>query len=274
MNFLLEIAYPAIDPVFFRIGPLAVRWYGLSYVVAFLIARFLLLRLSKERRLPLDQAGVSDLLFFAMIGTVVGGRLGYVLFYNRAAYVENPLEAFAVWKGGLSFHGGLSGVAVAIYATARKYKVPLVRVMDACSLSATPGILCVRLGNFINAELWGRPSDVPWAMRFPGRDAGPLTRHPSQLYEGLAEGLFLFVVLWALRKAAFLQTPGRISAAFLVGYGILRFFLEYTREPDAQLGLLWLGLSMGQFLCLAMISVGSVLFWSRRRTESGPALTP
>lgn len=251
---LVEIPYPDIGPIAFHVFGYPIRWYGISYVVAFVLAQLILRRLSREKIFPASEAAVGDLIFAAVIGTVLGGRLGYILVYKFSEYVSNPMEILKIWHGGLSFHGGLAGVAIAITIFAKKRRVSVLRVMDACSIAATPGILCVRLANFVNCELWGRPTDVPWAMVFPEADGQ--TRHPSQLYEGALEGALLFLVLWSLRKRAFFARPGGIAAAFLLGYAILRFLAEFTREPDENLGTVLGPLTMGQLLCLLMAGFG------------------
>jgi phosphatidylglycerol:prolipoprotein diacylglycerol transferase len=268
---LLEIPYPRIDPVLIQIGPVAVRWYGIAFLAAFLIARSLLLRLAAEGRLPLSRSAVADLIFACVVGTVLGGRLGYVLIYNLHEYLARPLEVLAVWKGGLSFHGGLAGVALALLWTARRHGVPFLALADAGSLVATPGIFCVRVANFINGELWGRPTELPWAMRFPAEEAGGLLRHPSQLYEAFGEGALLFALLWGFRNRPFLRRPGRLSAAFLGGYACVRFLIEFTRQPDAQIGFLPGSLTMGQVLCALMfLASGVVVAWTHRPPRTSP----
>lgn len=253
---------PQIDPVFFHLGPLAVRWYGLMYLLGFVAAFFIIRRLAPRRQLPLDSDAVSDLLFAIVLGVVLGGRLGYVLFYNFSYYLSHPLQSFAVWQGGMSFHGGLCGVIVATVIYCRRRTLPLLPLADILAIAATIGLGLGRIGNFINGELWGRVTTHPWGMVFSG--AGPLPRHPSQLYEALVEGPLLFLLLLALflRKVE----KGVVFFTFLILYGVGRFFLEFLREPDQQIGFLWGGATMGQILCLLMVTAGSSgLFWLSRR---------
>ncbi len=256
------MTFPQIDPVIFQIGPLAIRWYGMMYLLGFLAGYLLIRHLSRFRGLALDSDGVSDLLFQCVLGVVLGGRLGYVLFYNPGQYLNNPLEAFAIWQGGMSFHGGLLGVVVAAILFCRRRKLPVLLVGDILVTSATIGLGFGRLGNFINAELWGRVTDVPWGVVFPG--AGPLPRHPSQLYEACLEGLVLFIVLYLLHRRR--VTEGIPFFTFFLGYGLFRFLVEFVRQPDAHLGFLWGGATMGQLLSLPMILLGvSGIVWVLRR---------
>ena len=234
----LAISYPAIDPVALRIGPLAVKWYGLAYVAGLLLGRFYVKALLEQGRLwpsekrPFTPERVDDLLLFMTVGVLLGGRLGYVLFYQPRFFLTNPLEIVAVWNGGMSFHGALLGSIIAILLFARRIGAELWSVMDLAAAATPMGLFFGRLANFINAELWGRPSTVPWAMVFP--EAGDMPRHPSQLYEALTEGLVLFAVLWWLtHRTSALRRPGVIAGAFLIGYGLARSFCELFREPDA-----------------------------------------
>lgn len=257
------LSYPQIDPVLIQIGPLAIRWYGLMYLAGFIAAYGLIRYLAKWRELPLSKDGVSDLLFYCVVGVIAGGRLGYTLFYNPGYYVFHPLEIFAVWQGGMSFHGGLLGVVVATLLYCRRHRLPVLLTGDILTTAATIGLGLGRLGNFINAELWGRPTELPWGMVFPG--AGNLPRHPSQLYEMLLEGVVLFIVLfWMHRRKV---THGLPFYGFFLGYGLFRFLVEFIREPDAHLGFLWGGATMGQLLSLPMIVFGGVglLILLRRR---------
>ena len=259
------LQHPAIDPIALRIGPLAIHWYGLTYLVAFglfvLLAR-LRLRQPPYARLRGDQAwqptDVDDILFVGVLGVVLGGRLGYCVFYKPLYYATHPLEVFAVWQGGMSFHGGMLGVIVAMIWWARRHNRHWLQVTDLVAPCVPLGLASGRVGNFINGELWGRVAgpDVPWAMVFRG--AGDLPRHPSQIYQFLGEGVLLFVVMWWYARRE--RGLGQVSGCFLMGYGTLRFLVEFFREPDAHLGLLSLGLSMGQWLCLPMILVGAVLW--------------
>jgi phosphatidylglycerol:prolipoprotein diacylglycerol transferase len=261
--------HPQFDPIAVSIGPLAIRWYGLMYLIGFVIA--LLLGRRRATREPWRQWSareMDDVLFYAVIGIIVGGRLGYVLFYKPDYYLNHPLEALAIWQGGMSFHGGFLGVLAAMVLFARKTGKTWLGVMDYIAPLVPPGIAAGRLGNFINAELWGRPTDVPWAMMFPGVDR--LARHPSQLYELLLEGIVLFIVLWWYSRRE--RSPGAVSALFLIGYGAARFVVEFTREPDSFLGLLAFGMTMGQWLSMPMIVAGAwLIWWSRTRPRPAPA---
>lgn len=263
------LIHPHIDPVAVQIGPLAVHWYGLTYLAAFL----LFLGLGRQRLSHPNYQGttwqprdVEDVLFLGVMGVVLGGRLGYCLFYKPAYYLSQPLEIFAVWQGGMSFHGGLLGVLLAMVWFARTRQRPWLEVMDFVAPCVPTGLAAGRLGNFINGELWGRVADpsLPWGMVFRG--AGDLPRHPSQIYQFLLEGLLLFVVLWWFARRP--RRLGEVSAAFLVGYGAMRFVAEYFREPDAHLGLLSAGLSMGQWLSLPMVLAGALLWWYARQQPS------
>jgi phosphatidylglycerol---prolipoprotein diacylglyceryl transferase len=261
------LVHPQFDPVAISLGPLAIRWYGLMYLVAFaavLILGRLRMKASGEASV-MDARGLDDLLLFGVIGVVLGGRLGYVLFYKPAYYLQHPEEILAVWQGGMAFHGGMLGVIAAMAFFAWRRRIEFFRVADFIAPLVPIGLAAGRLGNFINGELWGRPVEVtlPWAMVFP--QAGDLlARHPSQLYQMLLEGLLLFVVLW--RFSARPRPVGAVSGLFLLGYGLARFVAEFAREPDAFLGVLSLGLTMGQWLSVPMIMVGAlILVWSYRR---------
>ena len=255
------LTHPNIDPVAFSIGPLAVRWYGLMYLVGFAAGWWLGLRRIKQGLAPITRTQLDDLLFLVVLGVILGGRLGYVLFYKPGHYAAHPLEIFAIWQGGMSFHGGLLGVMLAMIFAARRSNVDWLRLMDFIAPLIPPGIAAGRLGNFINAELPGRVTDLPWGMVFPG--VGPEPRHPSQLYQFGLEGLTLLIFLWWFSSKP--RPRGQVSAMFLLGYGVLRFIAEFGREPDAFIGYLAFGLSMGQWLCLAMIAGGAALLaWSRR----------
>ena len=263
------LIHPQIDPVALQLGPLAIHWYGLTYLAAF--GLFMLLAFRRLRHEPFASSAawsrrdVDDMLFLGVIGVIVGGRLGYCLFYKPAFYLANPLKILAVWEGGMSFHGGMLGVVAAMLWFAWSRKRPWLEVTDFAAPCVPLGLAAGRVGNFINGELWGRVADpsLPWGMVFRG--AGPLPRHPSQVYQFLLEGVLLFVVLWLYARGRGLDHRGRktgqVSGAFLVGYGTLRFIAEYFREPDAFLGLLSWGLTMGQWLSLPMIAVGLVLWW-------------
>jgi phosphatidylglycerol:prolipoprotein diacylglycerol transferase len=251
------LIHPQFDPVALQIGPLAIRWYGLMYLLAFgmfwILGRKRLKRPDVAASTRLDGQGLDDLLFFGVMGVVLGGRLGYVCFYKPGYYLEHPLEAFAVWQGGMAFHGGLIGVLVAMWLFCRMRGLRFFSVMDFVAPLVPLGLAAGRMGNFINGELWGRPTDVPWAIVFP-QAGDTLARHPSQLYQFLGEGVLLFALLWW--RSSQPRARGEISGWFLVGYGISRFVVEFARQPDAFLGTLAAGLSMGQWLSLPMILIG------------------
>jgi phosphatidylglycerol:prolipoprotein diacylglycerol transferase len=252
--------HPQFDPIAFSIGPLAVRWYGLMYLAGFAAAWWLGMRRIDRGRAPVTRTQFDDLVFVAVLGVILGGRLGYILFYKPDYYVSHPLEIFAVWQGGMSFHGGLLGVMTAMGFAAWRHKIKYLDLMDFVAPLCPLGLAAGRLGNFINGELWGRPTDLPWGMVFRG--AGPEPRHPSQLYELGLEGIALFALLWWFSSKP--RPMGQVSAMFLIGYGGFRFLAEFGREPDSFLGFLALGLTMGQWLCVPMILGGIALFaWSR-----------
>jgi len=257
--------HPQFDPIAFQIGPVAVRWYGLMYVVGFIL--FIVLGKYRARQNMLTgwrSQDVDDMLLYGVFGTILGGRLGYVLFYKPLYYVDNPLEILSVWHGGMSFHGGLIGVLIALWFFARARRKRWLAVTDFVAPLIPLGLGAGRIGNFINGELWGRVTSGPWGMVFP--QAGPEPRHPSQLYQFALEGVLLFVVLWVYTKRR--RPMGAASGLFLVGYGVCRFVVEYAREPDSFLGLLALGLSMGQWLSLPMIAIGyAMMLWSYRRAD-------
>ena len=275
------LVHPQFDPIALdlsKIGlPIAIHWYGLTYLVGFALFLFLAVRRSRLTHYAAtgwSRRDVEDLLFYGVMGTVVGGRLGYVLFYKPAFYAANPLEIFAVWKGGMAFHGGLLGVIVALALFARMRKRPFLEVTDLVAPCVPTGFAAGRVGNFINGELWGRFSsaDLPWGMVFP-QSGSALPRHPSQLYQFALEGLLLFAVLWIYGKKP--RGLGQVSGVFLAGYGVLRFIAEFFREPDSFLGLLALGMSMGQWLCVPMIVAGIALWaWGRGRAPGDPAGLP
>jgi phosphatidylglycerol:prolipoprotein diacylglycerol transferase len=256
------LIHPQIDPIAFAIGPLAVRWYGLMYLVAFATAYGLgRLRIAGGKSGRVTVPILDDLLFFVVLGVILGGRLGYVLFYKPGYYLQHPAEILAVWQGGMAFHGGFLGVLLAVLWVARKHRLRWLELTDFLAPLVPLGLAAGRLGNFINGELWGRVATVPWGMVFRG--AGPDPRHPSQLYQFALEGLALFAVLWLYSSKP--RPMGAVSGAFLIGYGVFRFAAEYFREPDDFLGLLALGLSMGQWLSLPMILAGiGLLAWSLR----------
>jgi phosphatidylglycerol:prolipoprotein diacylglycerol transferase len=265
----LVLPFPAIDPILFQWGPLAIRWYALAYIAG-LIAGWALIR-----RVVADDAlwggaprpsrdSIDDLLVYCAIGVIVGGRLGNVLFYDPSYYFSHPIEIFKVWQGGMAFHGGLIGATLGIALFARRYQTPLLSVCDLASLAAPIGIFLGRLANFIKPELWGRPTDVPWAIVFPGSDGAP--RHPSQIYEALLEGLAIFIVLVLAARAGGLRRPGLIAGAFATLYGAARIFCEFYREPDPRLEDLGHGLTMGMALSAPLIVIGlGLVAWSLRR---------
>ena len=267
------LIHPQIDPIALQLGPLAVHWYGLTYLAAF--ALFYWLGTCRLHHLPFSRLSewtrhdVEDILFLGVLGVVLGGRIGYCLFYKPGYYASHPLEVLAVWQGGMSFHGGMLGVIAAMVWFAYSRQRTFWQVMDFVAPCVPTGLAAGRVGNFINGELWGRVADpsLPWAMVFRG--AGDFPRHPSQVYQFLLEGVLLFVLLWLYGRKE--RAPGQVASAFLFGYGVFRFIAEYFREPDAHLGLLSLGLSMGQWLCVPMM-VGGALLWLSlgRRAEWVP----
>ena len=246
------LTYPQIDPVIVQIGPLAIRWYGLMYLLGFVAAYYLIRHLSRWRRLPLSTTEASDLLFYCVLGVILGGRLGYVLFYDLSYYLKHPLQMLAVWQGGMSFHGGLVGVVLSASLFCVRKKLPWLLTADVLVTAATIGLGLGRLGNFINGELWGRVTDAPWGMVFPG--GGPLPRHPSQLYEAVLEGGVLLIILYLLHRRRVLA--GVPFFSFCLLYGLFRFGVEFVREPDAHIGFLWGSATMGQLLSLPMVLIG------------------
>jgi len=274
LDLFAAVSFPAIDPVAFSIGPLAVHWYGLAYVagilIGWLLARDLLKRphLWPNGQAPATLQQVDDFVLWVAIGVVAGGRLGYIFFYDFASVAANPLRAIEVWNGGMSFHGGFVGATLAMVFFARKHQIRLWSLFDLVASVVPLGLFFGRIANFINGELWGRPADVPWAMAFP--TGGPFPRHPSQLYEAVLEGLVLLIVLQLLARAfSALRTPGRITGIFVAGYAAARIFVEFYREPDVQIGYLAGGwLTMGMVLSLPMLLVG--LWISIRAGRSAP----
>lgn len=252
--------YPNIDPVIFSLGPLQVRWYGLMYVLGFTAAYFLVRKQILKKGLDGIGAHFENLNLILIICLVAGGRLGYVFFYNFSYYLRHPLEIMATWQGGMSFHGGLLGLLLGGYLFCRRHRLDFRQCADLYVVAVPIGLGLGRLGNFINGELYGRVSNVPWAMVFPG--GGPLGRHPSQLYEFLLEGPLLFVILWILKDRGF--RAGDMMAFFLIFYGMLRSFAEFFREPDAHLGFIFSSLTMGQLLSGLMIMAGVILLMSRK----------
>lgn len=256
------IKYPQIDPVLISIGSLKIRWYGLAYVMGLILGGWVLYKkCGKAAKMTIDD--LSTYLTWIMTGVLLGGRLAYVVIYNAPYYIHHLIEIFYIWQGGMAFHGGAAGAAIATVAYARKYQKDPWLLLDGLGLGATVGIAMGRVANFINAELVGRVSNVPWAMIFPGE--GPLPRHPSQLYEAFGEGVFLFVVLW-LVSHKFPLKAGQLFALFCIGYGLMRFSLEFFRQPDPQLGFILASWSMGQLLCVVMIVVGMMIWVHRTRS--------
>jgi len=251
------LIHPQFDPIAIHLGSFGIHWYGLMYLTGFVA--FITLgrwRIAHQNWQNWTPQMLDDALFFGALGVILGGRLGYVLFYQPAYFIEHPLQIFALWQGGMSFHGGFLGVLAAMVVFSRKYQKPWLSIMDFVAPLVPIGLGAGRMGNFINGELWGRPTDVPWGMVFPRVDG--LTRHPSQLYEFGLEGIVLFGLLWWYSSKP--RPAGTISALFLLGYGSFRFIAEFTREPDSYLGLLSLGMSMGQWLSLPMIIFGLWLY--------------
>jgi phosphatidylglycerol---prolipoprotein diacylglyceryl transferase len=269
----MVIPYPRIPPTIVSIGPLALRWYSLMYVVGYFVGYRLVLARIKRGLATLTRADLENLIWYLVTGMLIGARIFYVFVYGRGEYSAHPLEALEIWRGGLSFHGAAIGMGIAAVLFARRYKIPFLELADLIVLCGTPGLFFGRIGNFINGELYGRPTNVPWAMIFPG-DPQHLPRHPSQLYEAFAEGLLLAGLLWLLDsflRARRTNRPGVIAGAFLIGYAVMRFSLEFTRQPDAQLGFVAAGLSMGQLLSLIMLAIGVAfvgLALSRRPSRS------
>lgn len=276
------IPYPDIDPTIVAVSlggvELALRWYALAYIAGLLLGWWLIVRLVRRPALwpadtpPMTPKEPEDLLTWMTLGVILGGRLGFVLFYNPGHYWANPGDILKIWEGGMSFHGGFLGVAVALVLWTRIKRLPLLQVADAVALVAPVGLFFGRVANFINGELWGRTTDVPWAMVFPG--AGPEPRHPSQLYEAALEGLVLGAVMWWLALSrGWLKHPGRMVGLFFLGYGLARSVVENYRQWDPQLGYVvewgWGGLTMGQILSLPMIAVGLAFLLLARRAQPG-----
>ena len=286
------IPFPNIEPEIFSISlwsfEFALRWYALSYVAGFICASYLMTfflkreYLWKFRTAPMEFAQVSDLLTWLIVGVILGGRLGYVAFYNLPLYISDPFSILKIWQGGMSFHGGFLGVIIATALYARRHGVPLIMLGDLLAIASPPGLMFGRIANFVNAELWGRPTTMPWGVIFPGQMAqncpdgiGPCARHPSQLYEASMEGFLLFLVILLAVYLGGLKKPGFVSGIFLVGYGSARFFVEYFRVPDPQffslenpygfaINMGYYGFTMGQLLSLPMIAVGAYFIFKRR----------
>ena len=258
------LPFPAIDPVLVSIGPFAVRWYALSYICGILAGWLYARMIIANQRLwggpaPFTATDFDDFVLWVTLGIILGGRTGYVLFYNFDFFLARPVEILEVWKGGMSFHGGFLGCVLAVVLFGLKRKISILSLGDITCAVAPIGLFFGRLANFVNGELWGRPTDVPWAMVFPSPEAGPWPRHPSQLYEAALEGLVLFCVLALLVRAGALKRPGLILGAFAIGYAIARSVCELFREPDAQLGFLWGGMTMGMLLSVPLLIAGICL---------------
>lgn len=252
------LAYPNISPIIFSIGPFALRWYSVAYLIGILAGWWLVSRRAKKYELPLSKKNLEDIAFYMTLGIILGGRIGYILFYGRDHFWHNPLEIFEIWHGGMSFHGGIIGVITALWLVSRKIKYHFLNLTDVVSPVVPIGIFLGRLANFVNDELWGRATDVAWAVRFPR--GGYIPRHPSQIYEALTEGLLMFIILnFAWHTKFFREKQGLISALFLLCYAGFRAFCEQFREPDEQIGFLWLHTTMGQLLSLPALILGIYL---------------
>lgn len=261
---MFVIAFPQIDPVAVQLGPLVVRWYALAYIAGIVLGWQYALKLCREKPALVTPQQMDDFIVWLTLGIILGGRVGYVLFYNPMHFLQNPSEILQLWHGGMSFHGGLGGVLLAMFLFGRKHGIKFFALADVVAVCVPFGLFFGRLANFVNGELFGRASDVPWAMVFP--NGGPNPRHPSQLYEAGLEGVVLFAVLWIAMRCGARDRPGIISGLFLIGYGLARFTVEFAREPDAQLGYLSFGLTMGQYLTLPMLAFGAALIvWANRR---------
>lgn len=260
---MAALSYPAIDPVIFSIGPFAARWYGVAYVLGFVIALLIVVRLNARWRLGMSEDDVFNMFIYGVLGLIIGARVGYMLFYGTRQLFSDPLSLFRITQGGMSFHGGLAGILIAGWLLSRRTGVPLLRLADMVAVGAPAGLFFGRIANFINGELWGRTTEVPWGMVFPG--AGPLPRHPSQLYEAVLEGIVLLVVMLTLARRK--RPDGEMLGWLLAIYGVFRFAVEFVREPDAHLGTLLGSLSMGQLLTLPVLVAGVWLLVRARSSE-------
>jgi phosphatidylglycerol---prolipoprotein diacylglyceryl transferase len=272
----MTIPYPRISPIAFHVGPLAVRWYGIMYLLGYMVGTSVAKIRSRRGLWTLTPADIDTLVGYLLVGMFIGARLVYVTVYDWPAYRAHPLDIFAVWHGGLSFHGAALGMTIACALFARRKRMPFLMVADGLAVCAPPGLFFGRIGNFINGELYGRAASVPWAMVFPA-DPQRVPRHPSQLYEAACEGILLGLVLWALQAVLARRAragrdfhDGYLSAAFLIGYGLIRFLVEYTRQPDAQLGFVLGPFSMGQLLSSLMIVAGLALAFAARARHARP----
>ena len=265
---MLAIPFPQIDPVIFAIGPLAIRWYALAYIAGLFGGVWYMRRFVQRPPRLMTPQQVDDFFLWAMLGVILGGRLGYVIFYKPMEYLANPLGILKTWEGGMAFHGGLLGVILAIMLFARKYKIEQWHISDGVGLVVPIGLGLGRLANFINGELWGRVApDIPWAMVFPG--AGEIARHPSQLYQAFLEGVVLFAIMVVFsRNEAIRRKPGTLTGIFLIGYGCFRIVGEFFREPDAHIGFLAMGITMGQLLSVPMVMFGIYCVWRAKRAAT------
>ncbi|MBQ3106289.1 MAG: prolipoprotein diacylglyceryl transferase [Eggerthellaceae bacterium] len=272
---MLNDIYQMLDPVAFSVGPLSVRWYGIAYVVGFVLTAFVIMRTAKRWKLYLDSDSLLTVVFCVIVGVILGGRLGYVLFYGDGYYFENPAKILAFNEGGMSFHGGLIGALLAGIVAARLVRMPYLSLADMAVIGAPLGLFFGRCANFVNGELWGAVTDAPWGVVFGG-SAGMLPRHPSQLYEAILEGLVIFVVLYALSRKTPPRPQGTFLGVFLVMYGCFRFAVEFVREPDAQLGYLFGGwVTMGQLLSVPLIIAGiAVLVYAARARRPQQGIEP
>jgi phosphatidylglycerol:prolipoprotein diacylglycerol transferase len=271
----LILQFPKFDPVLVHIGPFAIRWYALSYIAGILLGWVYAKAILRSKRAwsgpaPISSIQFDDFVLWVTLGIILGGRIGYVLFYNLPHFLEHPIEIVELWNGGMSFHGGFLGCVLAVILFARRRKISILSLGDITCAVAPIGLFFGRLANFINGELWGRTTDVPWAIVFPAQGAGPLPRHPSQLYEAGLEGLVLFVVLALCIRLGALKRPGLILGAFALCYGLARSVSEFFREPDAQLGFLWGGLTMGTLLSIPMIIGGALIIFIVLRAPARP----
>jgi phosphatidylglycerol:prolipoprotein diacylglycerol transferase len=266
---LFAIPFPAIDPVAVAIGPFVVRWYALAYIVGLLLGwRYCLVLADRPPRL-VERRDIDDFLVWATLGVVLGGRIGYVLFYQPGYYLQHPIEALYLWHGGMSFHGGALGVTLAILLFTRARRLPVLAFSDVIAEAIPIGLFFGRIANFINGELFGRETDIPWAMVFP--NGGPVPRHPSQLYEAVCEGLLLFLLLLLAEHRGARRRPGIVTGLFLIGYAVARMSGELFRQPDAQLGFLVFGTTMGQVLSIPVLIAGFILIWWARRQPASTA---
>ena len=259
------LEFPNINPIALDLGIIKIRWYALSYIVGILLSWFLILKIIKIKKIDLNSKEISDLVSNCMIGIIIGGRLGYVFFYNPEYYSNNLLEIFKIWNGGMSFHGGFIGVIFAVIYSSKLFKIPILTFADLIAIVAPVGLFFGRLANFINGELFGRTTNHSFGIIFP--NGGDVPRHPSQLYEAFFEGIVLFIILWVMMHLFdLLKKPGIITSLFIFLYGVFRFFIEFFREPDQHIGLMYFEFSMGQILSLPMILIGlyfSIIFYNK-----------